>query len=43
MFFLTQSLLSKSGNDPILTYLQENGFDKQLAEINSIKESLKFS
>jgi FAD synthetase len=41
MFFLMQSIFSNSCADPILTHLQENGFDKEVGEIMLLKESLQ--
>lgn len=41
MFFLLQSLFDKSGTDPILNFLKENGFDTEVADINFHKEMLK--
>ena len=41
MFFLALAIFDKTGTDPILCYLQENGFDKEVAEINTHKENLK--
>jgi 3'-phosphoadenosine 5'-phosphosulfate sulfotransferase (PAPS reductase)/FAD synthetase len=41
MFFLLQSLFDKTGADPILTFLKENGFDTEVADINTHKALLK--
>ena len=40
IFYLVQALFSKSGN-PILEYLQDQGYESELGEINSYRESFK--